>query len=164
MEHGEYREDFLIDEDHPYSYDHTEPKSSAIFIFGGATVFLLILVTIGITFYYDSTRESLISSEVLTVESDQLKALRAMEDRDLHSYAFIDKNTGKVRLPIDRAMQLVAEESAQNRLKYATNAYAVKTPEQLAGQAPIVSQPGVAALKAAQDQGIGSSPHVQPAP
>jgi hypothetical protein len=38
-----------------------------------------------------------------------LKTLRAAEDADLDSYGWIDRNKGTVRIPIDRAMQLIIE-------------------------------------------------------
>jgi hypothetical protein len=36
-----------------------------------------------------------------------LAELRAAEDADLNSYGWIDRNAGTVRIPIDRAMQLI---------------------------------------------------------
>lgn len=38
-----------------------------------------------------------------------LKAFRAQEDAKLHGYAWVDKNAGVVRIPIERAMELIAE-------------------------------------------------------
>jgi hypothetical protein len=38
-----------------------------------------------------------------------LAELRAAEDADLNSYGWIDRNTGTVRIPIDRAMQLLLD-------------------------------------------------------
>ena len=38
-----------------------------------------------------------------------LADLRAAEDADLNSYSWIDRNAGTVRVPIDRAMQLILE-------------------------------------------------------
>ena len=38
-----------------------------------------------------------------------LARLRAAEDVDLNSYGWVDRNAGTVRIPIDRAMQLVLE-------------------------------------------------------
>jgi hypothetical protein len=162
VEHSEYREEFPA-EGHPYTYDHTEPKYSLLFILGGVTVVLLILVTIGITYYYDNLSERQIATRVLAVDNEQLKNLRTTEDQELHSYG-IDKATGKVRITIDRAMELVAQDAAQNAPKYPTNSYPVKTDQQVAAASPAVSQPGAAAANAAQKQGTGSSPDVQPSP
>ena len=38
-----------------------------------------------------------------------LLALRAQEDAVLNNYAWVDKSRGMVRVPIDRAMQILAE-------------------------------------------------------
>jgi len=38
-----------------------------------------------------------------------LAELRAAEDADLNSYGWVDRNAGTVRIPIDRAMQLILQ-------------------------------------------------------
>jgi len=38
-----------------------------------------------------------------------LKAMRSQEDALLHSYGWVDQKAGIVRIPIDRAMQLLVE-------------------------------------------------------
>lgn len=159
-DHGEYREE--LDGDHPHSYDHTEPKGSLLFVFGGVTIVLLILTTIAIEFYYRNLRETELYNRVLTPENYDLRDLRAKEDRELHSFGYSDKAAGKVRVTIDRAMELVAQEAKENRPKYPTTAYAVKTPEQLAAAAaPAVSPQGAAAVNNPATQGTGSNPNVQ---
>jgi len=40
---------------------------------------------------------------------DDLRALRAAEDEALRTYAWVDKSAGVVRIPIERAMQLLVE-------------------------------------------------------
>jgi hypothetical protein len=44
-----------------------------------------------------------------------LKAIRAAEDQVLHSYAWIDPEMNVVRIPIDRAMDLLAERGLPSR-------------------------------------------------
>jgi hypothetical protein len=39
-----------------------------------------------------------------------LAALRASEDARLHGYAWVDRAAGRVRIPIERAMALLAED------------------------------------------------------
>ena len=39
----------------------------------------------------------------------ELEKARAQEDEILHSYGWVDRNTGVVRMPVERAMQMVAE-------------------------------------------------------
>lgn len=43
-----------------------------------------------------------------TSPPQDLKALRAREDWDLHHYYWIDKSTGEIAIPIERAMEIVA--------------------------------------------------------
>ena len=42
-----------------------------------------------------------------------LKTLRDAEDTHLHGYAWVDRKAGVVRIPIERAMELVAKEVAR---------------------------------------------------
>ena len=46
---------------------------------------------------------------LLTDESGNLHQFRQAEDEDMHSYGWIDKNAGIVRIPIDKAKELLLE-------------------------------------------------------
>ena len=130
MAHGNYREE-IEHLDHPGAFDTSEPKSSAIFAFGAATVVLLILIAVAIHFYFTNYKEDQVYTKVLAPEGEQLKALREKENWELSNYGYIEQQKGTVRIPIERAMQLVAQEASENRSKYPTNSYRVKTPEEL---------------------------------
>jgi len=158
-EHGEYREE--LHGEHPHSYDHTEPKYSLLWIIGGLIVVLLIFVAIGIQFYYERTEESTVFHRVLSQDSWQLQDLHRKEAQELSSYGYVDPNAQSVRIPIDQAMRMVVQEAAENRPKYPTGSYAIKTDAQLAVNPTGVSQPGAAAAAGAQTSGVTSSPNVQ---
>lgn len=158
-DHSEFREEF--GGEHPHSYDHTEPKYSLIAILGGVTVVMLIVVAIGIQLYYERTEEAEVYQRVLSQDSWQLRDLRQKESAELGSYGYVDQAKGAVRIPIDQAMRMVAQEAAENRPKYPTQPYAIKTAEQLAAATPAVSGQGAAAAAASQNQGITSNPNVQ---
>jgi hypothetical protein len=158
-DHGEFREEFP--DEHPHSYDHTEPRGSLLLILIVLTAVLLVLMGIGIQFYYETLREHEIQQRVLIPENNQLKDLRNKEAYELSTYGYTDKAAGKVRIPIERAMQVVAQEAKENRVKWPTTPYKVKTPEEIAASAA-VSEPGAAAANNANKQGTGSSPIVQP--
>lgn len=157
-DHGEYREE--IHGEHPHSYDHAEPRYGQIAILGGLTVVLLIVVGIGLQVYYQNVYERQTYEKVLSQDNIQLQELRRKETWELENYAIIDKAKGSVRLPIREAMRLVAQEAAENRLKYPTNPYPVKTEAQSTAS-PAVSQSGAAAANAAQNQGVTTSPNAQ---
>jgi hypothetical protein len=44
-----------------------------------------------------------------------LKAMRSEEDVLLHSYGWLDQRAGIVRIPIERAMKLLAERGLPNQ-------------------------------------------------
>ena len=46
---------------------------------------------------------------------EDLRELRAREDRALTSYGWVDKNAGVVRIPIDQAMKLAVERGLPSR-------------------------------------------------
>ena len=46
---------------------------------------------------------------------ERLKALREDNQKELTSYAWVDKNKGVARIPIDRAMELTVAELAQKK-------------------------------------------------
>ncbi|HXN47380.1 MAG TPA: hypothetical protein VN893_12115 [Bryobacteraceae bacterium] len=96
-------------------FETTEPRSGAIALVGAGIVILLVLVIVGVEAYYDRVRDQQIFVKQLQPVSEDLKALRAREDTDLNSYRYIDRAKGSVRLPINRAMDLLVEEAHAKR-------------------------------------------------
>jgi len=83
-----------------------------------ATFFVFVLVVGIFRYFYDtySTAEATrLSQPVIPPEPRievapymQLQDLRAKEDHILSTYAWVDKDSGKVRVPIDRAIDMLA--------------------------------------------------------
>jgi len=78
---------------------------------GGVMVIALVAVIAGVQVYFDHVREQQVFVKQLAPVSADLKALHAREDNALHSYGYIDRAKGTVRLPIERAMELVVQEA-----------------------------------------------------
>ena len=112
-------------------FDRSEPNVRAIAVFGGITIVLLVAIILGLQFYYDRVLEQQVYVQVLAPESQALTSLRNREDEELHSYRYLDRDKGTVRLPIERAMQLVVAEYAEGKLRYPTQA--VPVPPELSG-------------------------------
>ena len=70
-------------------------------------VFALILLVQG-WFYKAQTDEYV--RKVVEPRSDALASAVADQQESLHSYRLIDKDAGRVSIPIERAMELVARE------------------------------------------------------
>jgi hypothetical protein len=131
MDHAEHREEIHVD--HPHSFDQSEPKAGFIALFGLGTVVTLALTAFLIQFYWEQSREQKLYEQVLAPEGVQLKEQRAREDQALGSYGYADRTTNKVRVPIQRAMDLMVQEAAQGKHSWPTTPYRLKTPEELAG-------------------------------
>ncbi len=71
-------------------------------------------------------------------ERNQLDKIRKDEERTLASYGYIDQNAGIVRIPIERAMDLIAERGLPVRAQSAT------------GEAPAQPKPAPENKKAAK--------------
>jgi hypothetical protein len=92
---------------------------------------------------------------------ENLKKLREDAEKDLTTYAWVDKNKGVARIPISRAMELTVAELAQK--KPAPAGPVATPPAQTAPTSPAAASPtpvGSAQPSAAQPQGaaVSSSP------
>jgi hypothetical protein len=99
-------------------FDRSEPNVRFIAIFGAGTLVLLVVSVLALQYYYDRVLEEQVFVKVQEPVSQTLVDLRAREDEALHSYRYLDREKGTIRLPIERAMELLASESAQGKLKY----------------------------------------------
>jgi hypothetical protein len=158
-DHEEFREELYGH--HPQSYDHREPNFLVLAVLGVTAVVGLGVIAIAIQFYYEGFFEHQTYQKVLSQENWALQDLRKKETQELQSYGYEDAAKATIRIPIDQAMQLVVKESAENRLRYPTNPYPVKSDEQLKANQPAVSQPGAAAAISGQQQGGTSNPNAQ---
>jgi hypothetical protein len=79
--------------------------------------FIVFLIVVGIfRYFYDTDktaealRQGVIPPEprIEVAPYEQLQQLKVREDHILNSYAWVDKNAGTVRVPIDRAIDLLA--------------------------------------------------------
>jgi hypothetical protein len=110
-------------------YDRSEPLTIPILLNIVAIIVILAVVLSGVTFYFNAYRDRVIVETQLTPVSQDLLDLRAKEDQLLNSYGIADKAAGTVRMPVSRAMELVAAEAAAGAPKYPTAPYAVKKVE-----------------------------------
>src|SRR6266446_5566529 len=106
---------------------------------------------------------------------ERLKTLREESQKDLTTYAWVDKNKGVARIPIDRAMELTVAELAQKKLApagpiatpAAQTSPAGASPAPAAPQQPGTAQPAQASAPAGSPGGQGAaspSPATQQSP
>ncbi len=78
------------------------------------TILVLIFiggVIIGVTEYFNYYAHKLEYQVILSKPSDELKELRARENKILNNYELLDYSKGIYRIPIERAMKLMADEA-----------------------------------------------------
>jgi len=117
-----------IDPQNP-GFDPSEPNAKGLTVFLLVSVIGLVViyfVTKGFYEFMDERQEEL---SVQSQPSSDLAAIHAREDAQLKTYGYIDKTKGVVQLPVDRAMELVAKEAAEGKVKYSTAPTPVKKAE-----------------------------------
>jgi len=139
-------------------FDRTEPHAGAIAAFGVVSVLMLVLLIFAVQGYFDKVYQEAVFEKVLSAPSEQLQDLRARDAWNLTHYMYGDlsKTSGRVRIPIDRALELYAQEAAAGKLFYPAKATAPKkddymqplTAEQLnAPPAPAAAAPAAEPAK-----------------
>ena len=113
-------------------HEREDLNPRAVVIAAIALVVVLVLVAVGsgLLLLYYTRREARLSAPVSPLAESygrqippeprlqanplgDLRALRAEEDALLHGYAWADRKAGTVRIPIERAIDLLAERSGR---------------------------------------------------
>ncbi|HEX7343543.1 MAG TPA: hypothetical protein VF398_04725 [bacterium] len=92
-------------------YEKKDTSARGILIVALISVVIVVLSVILTNELFIATREELVDEMVLKPESAALRDLRAREAAVLFSYEVLDAEKGVYRIPIDRAMKLMAEEA-----------------------------------------------------
>ncbi|MBI5547274.1 MAG: hypothetical protein HY901_25615, partial [Deltaproteobacteria bacterium] len=96
----------------PASPEADRPRTTFIFLFVLASVFVLTGIVLGVDqFFSISVREEL-EEKVLRPENPQLRQLRSEEETRLTRYQWVDQRAGILRVPVGRARELVLAEWA----------------------------------------------------
>ena len=101
-------------------FDRTEPNSHAIWGFTVGSVAVLILVIFAVQGYFEQIYKDAVYQRVLSAPSEQLQDVRNRDAWNLSHYMYgdLDKTSKRVRVPIDKAMQMLAEEAAAGKTFY----------------------------------------------
>ena len=97
-------------------YEKRDVNILKVSLYGVAGVIVLVVLIVLMFDFFTSSREKLVYESVLKPESITLRELRARETQELESYGVIDAAKGIYRIPIKRAMELMASEAYQARL------------------------------------------------
>ena len=83
------------------------PRTTLIFFVVLISAFALTGIVLGVDQYFEISVREEIENKVLKPESAQLRQLRADEEAKLTRYQWADQKKGVVRIPLDRAKELL---------------------------------------------------------
>jgi hypothetical protein len=125
-------------------FDPGEVDAASVSLFGGIIVAVIIAVFIGVTLYWDKFLNGRYKEVVESAPTAQLEDLHKREEALLNGYSYVDKAKGQVRIPIDRAMQLLISEVQSGKTPYNTKDTEKKPDAPAPGAAPAAGAPGAA--------------------
>jgi hypothetical protein len=134
----------VIPADPREGFDRDEPSAGAIALFAVGSLFLLVLTILAIQQYFDHIWNEAVYEKVLAPPSEQLKEVRGRDDWNLTHYMYMDKAAGQVRIPVDRAMELILQDAAAGKTFYPAKATVPKKEEPAVAPPAPGATPGAA--------------------
>lgn len=116
-------------------YEESDVRVGFIAWTGVGIIVFLIVTILAVQVYFDSLKNEQEFVKLLEPVSEDYRNLRAREDAELYSYKYTDREKGIVRLPIQRAMDLVVEEAKSGKTFYST------APQRIKEQYTVVPDP-----------------------
>ncbi len=95
----------------PEGYEEKDVNTLKIFGYFAAGTIIVVIVLIFLIDFFIATKEEVVYEAVLKPESVVLRELRAREEEELGSYSVLDEEKGVYRIPIERAMEIAADEA-----------------------------------------------------
>jgi len=90
-------------------YERSDTSKRNLFLTAGTILVIIAIIIVALNEIFIATTENKVYETVLTPESTELRNLRANETKVLNSYKLLDESQEILQIPIDRAMQLMAE-------------------------------------------------------
>jgi hypothetical protein len=107
-------------------YEESDVRVGFIAWSGVAIVVFIVVTILAVQVYFDSLNNQQEFVKLLEPVSEDYRNLRAREDAELYSYKYTDRQKGIVRLPIQRAMDLVVSEAQAGKPFYSSAPQRVK--------------------------------------
>ena len=111
--------EFEIHEPHQgveVAFENESENIGKILVIGILSLVLFVASLFMLDDYFSIKREAEILNMDLGVPSEQLKAMRDKENSTLSSYKLLDADKAVYRIPIDRAMRLIAVDAFENEV------------------------------------------------
>lgn len=93
-----------------FDYEHQEPKNNLIAFLLIASCVFVVVVCAFLSWMFIVARDNEHNRKIEQATYNDLQEVRKAEDAKLTSYQYLDKEKGVVRIPVERAIQLMVEE------------------------------------------------------
>ena len=117
-------------------FDPGEVDAPSVALYGGLVIAVIVAVFLGVTLFWDKFLNGRYRDVVEGSPNAQIEDLHKREDALLSGYRFVDKGKGQVRIPLDRAMQLLTSEVQAGKSPYNTKDTVKPADPVVAGAAP----------------------------
>jgi hypothetical protein len=94
-----------------FDYENQEPKNPLIAFLLITSCIFVVAVCAFLSWMFIIARDNEHNRKINQATYTDLQNLRKAEDAKLSGYQYLDKEKGVVRIPVERAMQLMAEEA-----------------------------------------------------
>lgn len=119
----------VVKHDPKEGFDPTEPHASRITMFVIISVITLVVTIVALQNYFETVWNVAVTDKVLTVAPPELKDQRALEAWRMTHYEYTSEAKTQVRLPMERARELVLQEAAAGKTFYPAKPTAPKKEE-----------------------------------
>jgi len=82
---------------------------------GAIGVVLIVVLILAVQAFYFRYQQQVVERKVVQPPFHELVELRSRQEAQLHAYRMLDAKTGRVAIPIERAMELVLEDWSRDR-------------------------------------------------
>ena len=119
MSHHDEHYDREVEKHDPHEgFDPTEPYAPQITMFVVGSVVLLVVVIAALQNYFVNVWDTAVETRVLSTPQPELKETRALENWRLTHYEYTSADKKEVRLPIEKARELVLNDAKAGRTFY----------------------------------------------
>lgn len=85
------------------------------FLYGAIGIALVVEIILAVQGFFFAYEQKELERKVVERPYQELVTLRAQQEKLLHSYRMLDPETGRVAIPIERAMELTLQELEAGR-------------------------------------------------
>ncbi len=103
-------------QNHP-GYEHKDVSATKIIIISIIGIVLTIAAVAFVVEVFIITSEKMIAEITLGPQAAAIRELRARETKQLTSYEVLNADAGTYQIPIERAIQLLADEAYREKIK-----------------------------------------------